>query len=458
MPELYDYQKEGARWLSTKKFALLADEMGLGKSAQAIVACDILAANRILVLCPAVARVNWMREWSKFSRRNLSCSVYFKTIDARTSSSANVTICSYDLASGKRLNSALSSKPWDVCVLDESHYLKNRRSKRTKAVFETISIRSKHLWALSGTPAPNHPAELWPLLHAFSVYGGGYWSFVRRYCTARETPFGTQITGGRNIPELRRLIAPILLRRRKEEVLTQLPAIRFSDVAIEPTEIPDDRLVEDFWPNFKTFAPERRVQALYDDLSEQSRILETLARDIGFLRETSVDILRGIEHKVKSLRRWIGIRKTPNIVKMIQAELEAGAYDKIVVFGVHKDVLMLMRDGLEAYGSVLIYGGTPALKRDRIVRRFQEDPDCRVFIGQVIAAGTAITLTAAHHVAIVEADWTPANNQQAIMRVHRIGQDKPVLCRFFNLAGSLDEQIQRVLRRKTKTLIELFDN
>ena len=457
MPELYDFQKEGAQWLTERKVALLADEMGLGKTAQAITACDLLDARRVLVLCPAIARVNWMREWSRFSKRSLSCTVYLKTADARTSSRSDVTICSYDLASGTELSSALSAESWDVCVLDESHYLKNRRAKRTQAVLGRIFGQCTAVWALSGTPAPNNSAELWPLLHAFGVYPQDYWSFVRRYCVFRTTPFGVQITGGRNIPELKRLIAPILLRRRKEAVLTQLPKILFTNVAIEATEIPAAKLINEYWPNYKTFAPERQVSVLQEDLVEQSRVLETLVKDIGFRRETSIDILRGVDHKVKSLRRWIGIRKAPNVLKTIRAELDAGAYDKIVIFGVHKTVLEIMHDGLADYGSVLIYGGTPAAKRDRLVRRFQTEPRCRVFVGQVVAAGTAITLTAAHHVAMVEADWTPATNQQAVMRVHRIGQKHPVLCRFFGLAGSLDEQIQRVLRRKTKTLVELFD-
>lgn len=457
MPELYSFQRAGAQWLSQKKFALLADEMGLGKSAQVISACDALRLQRILILCPAVARLNWLREWEKFTsleRKQFAC---LSAADATHLPHTGVVVCSYDLASTPRVSAVLAARPWDVCVYDESHYLKNRRAKRTKVAFGPIAAQAERVWALSGTPAPNHPAELWPLLQALGAYTNDYWTFARRYCHIRETPFGTQITGGRNIPELRKILAPILLRRRKKEVMPQLPDITFADVAIEPTEIPDSKLIDDYWPNYKTFPRERQAQVLFDDLAIQSRILETLTGDIGFRRDTAIPVLQGLEHKVKSLRRWIGLRKVPNVVKMIEAELKAGAYDKIVLFGVHKDVLKALYFGFEKYGSVLVYGGTPARKRDKLVQRFQDDPQCRVFVGQVVAAGTAISLTAAHHVGMVEADWTPAVNQQAIMRVHRIGQTMPVLCRFFGLAGSLDEQIQRVLQRKTKVLIELFD-
>jgi SWI/SNF-related matrix-associated actin-dependent regulator of chromatin subfamily A-like protein 1 len=90
-------------------------------------------------------------------------------------------------------------------------------------------------------------------------------------------------------------------------------------------------------------------------------------------------------------------------------------------------------------------------------QKFQSDPKCRVFVGQVVAAGTAITLTAAHQVMFVEADWTPANNQQAAMRCHRIGQTKPVTVRFVGMANSIDERIQRVLKQKTRVLTKLFD-
>jgi SWI/SNF-related matrix-associated actin-dependent regulator of chromatin subfamily A-like protein 1 len=104
-----------------------------------------------------------------------------------------------------------------------------------------------------------------------------------------------------------------------------------------------------------------------------------------------------------------------------------------------------------------LYGETPPDKRERHIRCFQNKPKYRVIICNIQAAGTAITLTAAHQVAFAEVSWVPAENAQAAMRVHRIGQTHPVTVRFFGLAGSSDEQVARVLRRKTRDLTAIFD-
>jgi SWI/SNF-related matrix-associated actin-dependent regulator 1 of chromatin subfamily A len=130
------------------------------------------------------------------------------------------------------------------------------------------------------------------------------------------------------------------------------------------------------------------------------------------------------------------------------------------VFAVHRDVISILASALRKkfgrFGVVTLFGGTPPRRRQENIDRFQTDPKCRVFIGQVVAAGTAITLTAAHDVLFAEASWNPADNAQAAMRCHRIGQDEPVFVRFVSAAGTIDERIQRVLRRKTETITQLF--
>ena len=112
---------------------------------------------------------------------------------------------------------------------------------------------------------------------------------------------------------------------------------------------------------------------------------------------------------------------------------------------------MCIRDS----GAVTLYGGTNADTRQKNIDKFQNNPKCRVFIGNIQAAGTGITLTAAHEVAFIEADWVPANNAQAAMRCHRIGQTKPVRVRFFSCAGSVDEDVMNTLRRKAYELSRL---
>lgn len=444
--ELFPYQKVGAEWLATKKYALLADEMGLGKSAQAIRACDLISAKRVAVLCPAVARLNWLREFEKFSITSRRVSAILTSSSLPEDSSCWVT--SYDLlASSAALRSRMVGMSWDVLICDESHYLKNPKANRTKAVFGALAARAAHVWCLSGTPAPNNSSELYPLLRTFGLFNGDYWAFIKRFCVTVDTVYGTQIVGSKNTPELKALIAPVLLRRRKDEVLKDLPPIMFHDVVVEPGPVDYDR-----W--FTEMGQPMPRQRFDREMGEMHAALDAVVNLTGLGRD-GVATLGSVAPHVQMLRRYTGLQKVPPVVEMISAELDAKAYEKIVIFAIHQNVIEELQERLRPFGAVKIYGGTPPTKRDAHVRKFQNDPRCRVFIGQVVAAGVAITLTAADQVAFVESSWVPAENAQAVMRVHRIGQSKPVTARFFSLANSSDEKVQKVLRRKTKDMVWL---
>ena len=131
--------------------------------------------------------------------------------------------------------------------------------------------------------------------------------------------------------------------------------------------------------------------------------------------------------------------------------------DKVVIFAHHREVIEGLREGLRDYGAVSIYGKTPVAKRQQRVDSFQENPRTRVFVGQLDAAGTNLTLTAANQVVMVEESWVPGVNRQCIDRCRRIGQDRGVRARFFCLAGSLDEPISSTNRRKTEMQAALYD-
>src|ERR1700674_4234287 len=164
--DLLPYQVEGAVWLAGQKTGLLADEMGLGKSAQAIVACDAINAERILVVCPASARINWEREFKRFSTQQRTTTVL--STGGKTPLGA-LTICSYELATRKGTNTLLRAVNWDVLILDEAHYLKTPDAQRTHAVYGKKGLvrSAKRTYALTGTPAPNNASELWTLLYTF---------------------------------------------------------------------------------------------------------------------------------------------------------------------------------------------------------------------------------------------------------------------------------------------------
>lgn len=434
IPELFPYQKEGVRFLKNRKFALLADEMGLGKTAQAIVAAQEIGAKSILILCPAIARFVWFREIEKFAHvlpemRVLLCSGESPLPDG-------ITICSYDLAAD-----LLARTPYhlDLLILDECHYLKNREAARTRTVLGKAGwVRlADRTWALSGTPAPNHAAELWPLLFTFGQTKLRYSDFVRRYCNFFETTWGARITGTKmsSVAELQMLLLPVMLRRIKLEVLPDLPELLFGEVVVQPGAIDVDAEMQR-----KADAEKAQLQAILDRGGDL------------------ISALEGLAQSVSTLRRLVGLQKVFPAAKLIEEELELGLYSKIVVFGSHVDVLKGLWQELYAFNPALVIGETSANDRQREVGRFQNDPECKVFLGNIQAAGTAISLTAASQVLFVEQDWVPGNNAQALSRCHRIGQKSTcVNIRFMSLVDSLDFRVTEILEKKTRELFNLFD-
>lgn len=454
-PALFPYQRQGADWLASRKLALLADEMGIGKTAQAIRACDLIGAKRVLVLCPAVARLNWLREFQRFGMSPRTITPILSSKE-RFDAHSQTIICSYDLTE-KHLARLKKCAKWDALILDESHYLKSLSTHRTKAVLgkDGLIHHANRTWALSGTPAPNHPGELWPLLYTFGVTPLKYDEYVEKFCNYYTTGFNTkQITGARRsaIAELRQTISKVMLRRKKEDVLTELPPISFHDIVVEASPVDIDvetSFVQYVFPNDRRHELEAR-------LAEERAVVDgILSREAHLTNRMAA--LEALASGVSTLRRYTGLQKTQKCAEMVADELESGAYEKIVIFAIHRDVIEGLRVRLSKFRPVTLYGATPPNKRDRNIEKFTKNPKCRVFIGNIQAAGTAITLTAAHQVLFVEQDWVPGNNAQAAMRCHRIGQKKPVTVRYAALANSFDEKVAATLKRKTKDLVQIFD-
>jgi SWI/SNF-related matrix-associated actin-dependent regulator 1 of chromatin subfamily A len=455
--DLFPYQVVGADFLAQRTFALLADEMGLGKSAQAIRACDLLFARRILVLCPAIARVNWTREFERFSLYGLPAWCLFTRTD-RTSNQPGITVCSYDLLTEPDIAANLGAVPWDVMICDESHYLKTLTTKRTKAVLGKHGLLKKaaRVWLLSGTPMTNHPGDLWPLLYVSNTTPLKYEEFTAKFCTGRGTPFGWKITGANHaaIPELKALLAKIMLRRRKTEVLKDLPPITFSAVTVEAGPVDLEISMFELWKRAGGDEKLMDIIKFQDSTLANAMGLVTNRPKAPTLREL-LPVLTGMEKSLAELRLHTGLCKVAAAVEMVRNELDAGL-DKIVLFACHRMVIEGLREGLRKYGAVTLYGGTPPAKRQINIDKFQKDKRCRVFIANIQAAGTSVTLTAAAEAMFVECDWTPANNAQAAMRVHRIGQTRPVRIRYCSLANSTDEKVTDALRRKSRDELAIF--
>ena len=157
-----------------------------------------------------------------------------------------------------------------------------------------------------------------------------------------------------------------------------------------------------------------------------------------------------------TMHKYAGLAKVEAYLDLVSDDLRSFAIDKLVIFGIHKAVLERCEERLkEEFGALLIYGGTSANNRVRRIEKFQTKPEHRVMVAQIKAAGTAIDLFAAANVDLLEPSWSPAWNAQAIMRVHRSGQERPVLARFVALVDDpVDQRLQEILRRKTKALAE----
>jgi SWI/SNF-related matrix-associated actin-dependent regulator 1 of chromatin subfamily A len=441
MSKLMPYQNQGAEFLAARKTAFLADEPGLGKCAQTIRACDMLGAETILIICPASVCKTWEREFEKFSQ-------YVRYIHIlRTGMKpygGAVNIVSYDLAATV-LKEALMLLKYEVLVLDEGHYLKNPQTKRTQAVYGWKGQKgfvhiSNNIYVLSGTPAPNNPLELYPhckalFADAFQKKNGGYMNktdFLLRYCKTEKNGFGLKIVGGKNLSELKERLTPYLLRRKKTEVQKDLPPVIETELYLEPK------------------ASDRRTTS---ELELQMQLVEQALKS-----KNPIKAIEELAPHVATLRRYLGMLKVAPLIEWVKDQLDGGL-EKIVIYAYHKDVIEGLRFFLsKVFHVVSIDGSTISNKRDEQAQKFQNDPNCRVFIGQIQAAGTGLNeLVVAHTMVLAEFSWVPAENEQVIGRLYRIGQTKNPLIYYAMIADSLDEHIARVARGKAKMLSELFD-
>lgn len=426
--KLMPYQQTGAEFLAARNFAFLADGMGLGKTAQAIEACNILKAPRIVVVCPAVARVNWVREFDLWGRI----------------SDIKLKVWTYDkLAIDKKTRQEFADFEPDVLILDEAHYLKTRTTKRTLAVYGKhcthtgVASKARHVWLLSGTPCPNNVSELYPHLRALwpDLISGAdgkplnFVEFIQKFCVTQATPFGLKILANKNKDQIKFVLRQIMLRRRAEDVLTDLPPMSWHMVPVEADSVLDD------------------VRDLEQDMAVLA-LKEALTAD---------GVIEGAAVALASLRRATGLAKASLAARLIADELENNAYDKIVVFHQHLDVGKTLIHDLAQFGVVSISGSTTNTMRQNAIDNFQANPKVRVFIGQIQACNTAITLHASNQVLFVEQSWTPSENAQAAKRCHRIGQTRPVFVRMLGLAKSVDEAVAKVLARKSQMITELLE-
>jgi SWI/SNF-related matrix-associated actin-dependent regulator 1 of chromatin subfamily A len=447
------YQRAGIQFASSRRATLIGDEMGLGKTIQAIGLINSdPTIRRVLVICPASLRLNWHRELEKWLVRPAKVGVAVGKVWPEL---VDVAVINYDIL--KNHDAHIRGETWDLVVVDEAHYLKNPKTKRTKAVLgawnrvasKRISpIAARQRLFLTGTPIVNRPVELHPVLASISPREFGNWRrFVDRYCAARQTSWGLDVSGASHLDELQtRLRATCMIRRLKADVLTDLP--------------PKRRQVLTIAPNGATGAveAEARAWAAHEEAVEQAKLAVELSKasdDPEDYREAVAQLHATQQHafsEIARARHDVALAKIPHVVEQVQLAMEQGP---VVLFAHHRDVIAALREAIPE--SVTITGGTSMTARDEAVRAFQAG-EVDLLIGNIQAAGVGITLTRSSHVIFAELDWVPGNVTQAEDRTHRIGQTESVLVQHIVLDGSLDARMAETLVAKQAVIDRAMDD
>lgn len=394
----------------------------------------------VVAVVPASLKLNWAREITKWTGETSIFVAEGKkpTEDDKVAArQAKWIVINYDILQGWR---EFLGKLKPSCLLfDEVQAIKNGQSKRTLAS-KYVAKRSERVIALSGTPLENSPAELLPViqmvdpaLFPFPV------QYEDRFCnlnqkTVKVRGGGTRdvkdASGATNTKELHRILTDtIFLRRKKAEVLPQLPDKRRAVIPVRMSvqAMREYKKVEsDFLGWLKGVDPKKVVKAKKAEALMQFQTLKRLAA-------------RG---KMGMVADWINT--------YLEAE------PKLVVFAHHKDIIEKLKS-IYSKSCVVVDGSVPANKRLELRDRFQEDPAIKLFIGNIKAAGTGLTLTAANATLTVELVWTSTAHDQCEDRVHRIGQKRGVTSYYVLAEGTVETRIINLLDRKRGIVSQVLD-
>lgn len=434
----FDYQIEGAKFILSHNNTYLCDEPGLGKTIQAIISLNaVTKINPTIVVCPPFLALNWQKELNEWSTRPLSIYIARKTSELINFKNDVIIIPDSILIANKIINQFYNHK-FDFLIIDEAHRFKNNTAKRTLAI-ETVAKNCERIIALSGTPMPNRPIELftmtkllcWSAIDKLTRHEYGL-----RYCAAYHTGFGWDYNGATRMKELsEKLKSNFMLRRKKKDVLKELP-----DKIIQILEIQ---------PNSK-----EQVYLNREQNEVKAELKKAQLEMSQFLLGAQSQNIMG---QISEVRKELAFLKTNRIKELIDDILE-NPNQKLLVFGYHNEPLKELAKICDEYDPMLIQGDTPKDKRDFIVQLFQNDTDKRLIIGNYQACGVGLTLTAADRVLFLEPSWVPAENEQAIDRTHRIGQKNSVLAQFVVYRGSLDEMILKSNFNKTSVIDKIINN
>lgn len=428
------YQYAGVEYGITRDHRIYGDAPGLGKTAECILTSNAMEAGHTLVVCPASLRLNWEREiWRWSTIPNVSTYPVLKAKDG-VSLHANYCIISYDLLRNESIQEALMDHHWDHLILDEAHALKDPRgNKRTKVICapDMLPRVVGSISMASGTIMPNQPIECynamrllnWDSIDRMSLEdfrehyyakGGG---FVRKTVNGQSKVVWDKAVRNQpqNLDELQyRLRRNLMVRRLKEDVLTQLPPKQW-----HPFPLPLD-------------ADMRRALA-HPGWAKAEKLYE--------MDPDAFDSSIPIDGEISTARRLLGEAKAPAVASYIEDLLQSGI-SKLVVTAWHRTVLDYLRKRLSKYGLVYMDGSTSSTGKQRAVDQFQQNDDVAIILGQMLTMGEGHTLVAAQDAVFAEFWYVPGKNDQLLDRIHRMGQKGGYIIGHVPVVpGSLDERV-----------------
>ena len=440
---LYPYQAEGALFAARAGRLLLGDEMGLGKTVQAIAAAELMALHfgvqRVLVVCPTSLKHQWQREIARFAGREAQ--VLRGLRPARQQQYGEEAFCritSYDtLVRDTDLIEAWSP---ELLIIDEAQRVKNWNTIAARALKR---IATPYAFVLTGTPLENRLEELISIVQLVDQHRlGPTWRLLHEH---QQTDDAGRVVGYRDLNRIGDTLAPILLRRRKAEVLMQLPA------RVDKT----------------LFVPMTQQQrAHHDDNGQIVTRIVARWRKTGYLSDSDQHRLQCALQNMRMAcnSTWLLDHETDfghkadELVTLLEELFEQpGA--KAVVFsqwlGTHEVLMRRLRQ--RGWGHVLFHGGVPGDKRGALVDRFVQDAECRLFLS-TDAGGVGLNLQhAAATVVNMDLPWNPAKLEQRIGRVHRMGQSRGVQVINLVAQGSIEEGMLGVLAFKRSLFAGVLD-
>ena len=437
--ELWPFQKCDIEYALQRKNCLIGDQPGLGKTPVAICFANEIRAKRVLVICPASIRIQWVkriREWTTL--RWPYCIHPILVGRHGVHPNAEWTVVSYDLARTEAIGKALAKGHYDLLVLDEEHYLKTPDSRRTRAVFgggderlfEDFASRSERILALTGTPLPNRPREAYTLARGLCFDSIDWMSedrFRERFNPALQVERIDPRTGrnivfidertGRHGELQNRMRANFMSRHLKRDVMPQLKMPIYDLIQLEETG-----------PVKQALKAESLLQIDPENLE---------GADATALGHIAV------------VRRMMGVALAPQVADYVDMLIEGGE-EKLLVFGWHHEVLDILQKKLEKHGVLRIDGNSSSSRKDHYIKLFQDEQRHQVLIGNLLSLGTGtdgLQLVSCHAL-IAEPSWVPGENVQAFDRLDRGGQRNTVQGDIFVAPGSFAEKILASALRK----------